>query len=524
MAHSPAANGDGSSFPCEVRKVDDAVGSGLFATANIPGPPLDSGRRLSHTVVLQERPVVFAPAFSHWGTHDRGAPSTLLRSCFGCGAALATLGDEVSRVAAAVDGASVERCLAVLERGLPPESVARHFRGAEPLRRLLGVSAAGEPLWVFYCSPACEETRGRQEGKHLVIAGDTEPGSVMPDHPLLDAAAVASAVPLRSLRFPTADVVACTHHCLASLPAAQVRAVWPTRACVLSTLLHAAALCNERAWLLVLLLARLAATDGLLERGAGAEDVVGGLAAAVERVIGSYAEGAMNALSAAQRAFLLFSWRLVLRWLTLCITGGPSTDGRSTENVEAEAEEERVTKLLEVAFPAQAYLQLYWLTNANAHMYIVASPLYALWCDYFEKLSEGPGTEGAEEREAVEMLYSMFAQLSVCHQERKEDFMHSTVHVIGCALYDIATKINHSCAPNVRFYPNMIGGVCADVRALRDIYAGEQLLTSYIDISAFESDGDAADSFATRERRMAYLERGYGFRCTCPLCLSPPKQ
>lgn len=85
----------------------------------------------------------------------------------------------------------------------------------------------------------------------------------------------------------------------------------------------------------------------------------------------------------------------------------------------------------------------------------------------------------------------------------------SDLTAVGISLSTVAAMINHSCNPNVAIvYPN---GPGADrpmhVVAIKDIEAGEELTTFYIDVS------DPVDI------RQDLLQKRYGFRCTCDLCV-----
>lgn len=81
----------------------------------------------------------------------------------------------------------------------------------------------------------------------------------------------------------------------------------------------------------------------------------------------------------------------------------------------------------------------------------------------------------------------------------------------GTAFYSLVCKINHSCEPNVRVcYPQAEPGapprpLAAQLVALRDLVAGEELLQSYIDQDA-----------SWDQRRVALLD--YGFECNCRKC------
>ena len=74
----------------------------------------------------------------------------------------------------------------------------------------------------------------------------------------------------------------------------------------------------------------------------------------------------------------------------------------------------------------------------------------------------------------------------------------------GSGIYTIASRINHSCLPNVHHcWNNNIGQ--ETVTTTREIKAGEEALTSYTNLCR------------TRGQRNDVLHR-YGFSCTCPAC------
>lgn len=77
----------------------------------------------------------------------------------------------------------------------------------------------------------------------------------------------------------------------------------------------------------------------------------------------------------------------------------------------------------------------------------------------------------------------------------------------GAAVYAFASLLNHSCAPNVDV---LWRRGCADVAcvARQAVRRGQQLTATYIDASA----GVA--------QRRALLRHGWGFECTCALCVS----
>jgi len=75
----------------------------------------------------------------------------------------------------------------------------------------------------------------------------------------------------------------------------------------------------------------------------------------------------------------------------------------------------------------------------------------------------------------------------------------------GSAVYLVPSLFNHSCEPSVDVaFP---GGTAAmELRARRDVAAGEELTISYL------------DSALPRAQRQEHLLKGYGFECRCPLC------
>jgi len=68
-----------------------------------------------------------------------------------------------------------------------------------------------------------------------------------------------------------------------------------------------------------------------------------------------------------------------------------------------------------------------------------------------------------------------------------------------------ATKLNHSCESNVRYFKRG-NNMCFETK--RDIKAGEELFDSYI------------SCFDCKEERQRQLKRRYGFDCMCKKCLT----
>ena len=74
----------------------------------------------------------------------------------------------------------------------------------------------------------------------------------------------------------------------------------------------------------------------------------------------------------------------------------------------------------------------------------------------------------------------------------------------GAAVVPTAARMNHSCTPNVYHCWNATTGQLT-VHATRDMTAGEEILTCYINVCCY------------REARQKELDR-YGFECDCAAC------
>jgi hypothetical protein len=78
----------------------------------------------------------------------------------------------------------------------------------------------------------------------------------------------------------------------------------------------------------------------------------------------------------------------------------------------------------------------------------------------------------------------------------------------GSGLYLIQSKINHSCSPNAEItFPD--GNHVVEIKALRDIRAGEEICISYLDECQLER---------SRHSRQNYLKENYIFQCECEKC------
>ncbi|KAG0274582.1 hypothetical protein BGZ96_004192, partial [Linnemannia gamsii] len=76
---------------------------------------------------------------------------------------------------------------------------------------------------------------------------------------------------------------------------------------------------------------------------------------------------------------------------------------------------------------------------------------------------------------------------------------------IEAAVYRVISRINHSCAPNVRHSWNSITQM-EYIYAIKDITAGSEILTTYV------------APLTTREARQKKLEEDFRFTCQCRLC------
>lgn len=74
----------------------------------------------------------------------------------------------------------------------------------------------------------------------------------------------------------------------------------------------------------------------------------------------------------------------------------------------------------------------------------------------------------------------------------------------GTALYHMASRFNHSCAPNTK--PFWVNDHTIHTRLLDNVMPGCELTISYLDLN-----WDV-------KRRQRYLEDNYGFVCDCDRC------
>lgn len=89
-----------------------------------------------------------------------------------------------------------------------------------------------------------------------------------------------------------------------------------------------------------------------------------------------------------------------------------------------------------------------------------------------------------------------------CPRIRSKSGDEETLGGASCGIWLRASYMNHSCVPNTTVA--LIGDMMI-VRAARDIKAGEEILTSYVSVTA---------RFPEREKKLGF----WGFQCDCALC------
>lgn len=78
----------------------------------------------------------------------------------------------------------------------------------------------------------------------------------------------------------------------------------------------------------------------------------------------------------------------------------------------------------------------------------------------------------------------------------------------GAVMYEVLSRMNHSCAPNVEKHYE---GFTAVVTTLRDVAPGDELCISYL----------GADVRKSSSQRREVLKEKYNFVCVCTLCEPP---
>jgi len=129
--------------------------------------------------------------------------------------------------------------------------------------------------------------------------------------------------------------------------------------------------------------------------------------------------------------------------------------------------------------------------------------------------------------EKVEDFFQLsIARPEICTKDRTESMMMGIFQTnsiiireldklkgkeLGAAVYPKASRLNHSCAPNVAWSFDAVKNVI-EVRAVRSIDAGEELQVCYIDPVNMAED------------RGKLLKARYNFQCRCKVCALPPEE
>ncbi|KAI0394086.1 hypothetical protein F5Y17DRAFT_458258 [Xylariaceae sp. FL0594] len=149
---------------------------------------------------------------------------------------------------------------------------------------------------------------------------------------------------------------------------------------------------------------------------------------------------------------------------------------------------------------------------SKGEVIMVRSPIFAIQTNPFIELEVGTRDtlyERALARLSQERRQAFDAQMgSDTHSKLNTNSFQMFVHGAGekgtshFACYADIGKINHDCRPNVHY---RIENMTMTTLAARDIYAGEELSVSYVDVF-----------LSSRERKERI--RKWGFECQCSLC------
>lgn len=99
----------------------------------------------------------------------------------------------------------------------------------------------------------------------------------------------------------------------------------------------------------------------------------------------------------------------------------------------------------------------------------------------------------------VELLLVFYAKICI----NSFSILNLSLNAVGSALYIEASVFNHSCRPNATTVWN---GLRLEVRAIKDIAAGKEITTNYVDIKK------------SRTGRQTELREHYYFTCACHRC------
>lgn len=474
----------------EVRDAGEGYGAAMYAVR-----PIDAG-----DVLLEETPVVFVQSFA-----SRRGPAGL-RCCRGCGVVLGTLLEECERLGSLAQSKIQENCdvkdgkdddcTGVVNDGECAEIISSPQALYETLKEFrtssffsAGLAAddseslpqVSDPRGVVeFCCAKCKvgyiHDRG---GRFLLFLTSTFEEST----PTLASKRAPVDLTSQDIQTPSAEMII---HKSFSLDAAAMAESWSSKAQILATLEFLAENYNERLSLILSILALC-----LHHCFAFASECVKTFqtryATTVQTFLSRYAEDSSRLLTSQQRAFLRFSWKCVCRWLDLCFMEERGGEGSADPFAW---------------LPLQLYLRCFWVADTNVHMFVALSPLHSLLRhrlsnQYAVRRQDDKSSEGAMERldKQSSVLRGLFCVVDP-----------TAAHATGVALYDVATKVNHSCVPSARCVPTH--GVRAVVVALRDIKKGEEIRISYIDLNAH----------IVKEKRREYLRARYGFECDCSLC------
>lgn len=503
---------------------DDDHGQRILSTA-----PIRSGE-----ILLKERATVF-----HQSLAARQMAN--IDSCSSCGRSLVTsVAAELQRVQQLFPSLT-ETVLQPFADSLPLRAMLeRSYRQLHPLACMAvptdpDGSADGRRAFVKYCSKSCHDQgmQGPQGHRFLQNPHDDVTASnrlasqrrcsTCPTAAAAEGgeSAPVSFVTREHILNPTAMLLddACSVHCS------------------LRRLHTMATTWNERIWLVTLTLCHLLhqwITKPISTTGTGTPQ---SFEECVKSFEDSYAD-VPRLLTAEQRALARAAHRETVRWLQLLFSPQDS-DGDDTNKNHTQG-----------LLSFQTYVQLQWVLDANVHQYVLLSPLYELWMHYasLEQLRRRPATlcgssdrnGGIKDPDDSTPVHPPSSPAAVTqekegHDGEKEDSVNQVdhnglreetaacralhqllqsadpelLHDTGCALYRTATKFNHSCSPNVKFFPTL-APVRAVVSALEDVpEAGTELRTSYVDSEKFR------EQWELRRRR---LWDHYGFLCDCRLC------
>ena len=99
----------------------------------------------------------------------------------------------------------------------------------------------------------------------------------------------------------------------------------------------------------------------------------------------------------------------------------------------------------------------------------------------------------------VELLLVFYAKICI----NSFSILNLSLNAIGSGMYIEASVFNHSCRPNATTVWN---GLRLEVRAIKDIAAGKEITTNYVDIKK------------NRSERQTELREHYYFTCACDRC------